>query len=458
MRAAQRLSITLAVCALALALRVSPLPTPPYDDLYHLKRMEAFPRVVDPDPDRGLGRAFCPWPPLYDFVCGAAVRVVDPRWLAPLGFTLLIALCCWRGYAIAAVVLAMSPYLIGVSRTSALDHHWLEPALMLLLLFATRRKNALLLAMALLAAIFVQTAFLAAAAIAFVALFLDASDESFGERAFAIAAAVIAIYRLTRPFAYPDSAWFLGWVHVGAFTAAAIALALRRRGVHALVALAAGAVALAPVVPMLIRGAHFFGGDAWLSTIVEFQPMFHDPSRIGTDFANVTGGVVAIAFIARRHRTVALFAIVYLLLALTSRRFLVPAIPLIAVAAAIAIHEARTRAAAIVLAALTLVPPLAYDAYDVAHPTPPNARDAQLVAFATHIRSLPPGRVLAPWWMGHAIDVIGKHAVVLDNFGSMPDDALFTRANDALRTRDVAWCRAHDIRYIVIGNDVRRID
>ena len=77
--------------------------------------------------------------------------------------------------------------------------------------------------------------------------------------------------------------------------------------------------------------------------------------------------------------------------------------------------------------------------------------ERQLYEIAEEIRALPPGRVLAPWWMGHAIDVIGRHPVVIDNFGSMPDEALFTRANAALRDRDFAWCRAHDIRYVVVG-------
>src|SRR5207237_214574 len=169
-------------------------------------------------------------------------------------------------------------------------------------------------------------------------------------------------------------------------------------------------------------------------------------------------GALLALLIARRHRTVALFAIVYLLLALSSRRFLVPAIPLIALAASIAIAEARTRAAAIALSLLTLAPPIAYEVYDRVRGNVPAPADARVVALANQIATLPPGRVLAPWWMGHAIDVIGHHPVVIDNFGSMPDAALFTRANEALRTRDVAWCREHDIRYVVIGNDVRRID
>ncbi|MEA2572547.1 MAG: hypothetical protein QOI24_4548 [Acidobacteriota bacterium] len=454
----KRLLLAIALGALTLVLRVSPLPMPPFDDLYHLKRFAAFPHLLDPDPDRGLAGAFCPWPPLYDFVAGGASKVIGTTWLAPLGFALFVAFCAWQVSWLAALALAISPYLIGVSRTNAIDHHWVEPALMLFLLYATKKRSAPLLALSLLAAMFVQTAFLAAAAIAFVALFIDGTEDKQPGIGFAAAALVIALYRLTRPDSYPDSAWFLGWVHAGAFTAAAVALALRARGVRPLAALGAGALVIATVLPMLLRGAHFFGGDPWLSSIVEFQPMFRDPSRIGTDIANLTGGALLSFAIFKRHRTVALFAIVYLLLALSSRRFLVPAIPLFAVAASLAFAEARSRVAAFVFVAMTIAPPLAYVIYDELRPEVASPMNVRVVTMANRIAALPPGRVLAPWSMGHAIDVIGRHPVVIDNFGSMPDEALFTRANEALRTRDVAWCRAHGIRYIVIGNDVRRID
>ncbi|PYQ52365.1 MAG: hypothetical protein DMF59_04865, partial [Acidobacteria bacterium] len=160
---------------------------------------------------------------------------------------------------------------------------------------------------------------------------------------------------------------------------------------------------------------------------------------------------ILIFLIAKRHPTLAAFGIVYLVLALSSRRFLVPAIPLLIIAGAIAATEMR-KAAAVIAIAATLAPPIAYDVYvGPALSRPPERR---LYEVAEEIRPFPPGRVLAPWWMGHAIDVIGRHPVVIDNFGSMPDEALFARASAALRDRDFAWCRAHDIRYVVIGRQV----
>ena len=343
---------------------------------------------------------------------------------------------------IAGIGLAISPYLINISKTAAIDHHWIEPALLLMIVFATVRRRPVLLGLALSAAMFVQTAFLIAAAIAFAICF----TQRWGWISFAMPAIAIALYRLAQPSGYPDSAWFLGWPHAACFAAAAIACAL---------GLLFGAIVIIPFVPALMHGLSFFGRNAWLRTVIEFQPMFRDASRIGTDIANLTGGAILIFVIARRHPTLAAFGIVYLVLALSSRRFLVPAIPLLIIAGAIAAKEAATKTKALAAIALTLVPPIVYDGWKVTHPEQTGVSVSQQIA--EEIRASPPGRVLAPWWMGHAIDVIGRHPVVIDNFGSMPDEELFARASAALRDRDFAWCRAHDIRYVVIGRQVMQL-
>jgi hypothetical protein len=74
------------------------------------------------------------------------------------------------------------------------------------------------------------------------------------------------------------------------------------------------------------------------------------------------------------------------------------------------------------------------------------------IAKAHELRRQPPGRVLAPWSMGHALDVLGGHAVIIDNFGSMPDPALFEAANAALAGRDLEkFCREHKVRYVILS-------
>ena len=444
---ARKFWVAAAVFVISITLRFDPAATyPPYDDLYHAKRIAwsaaHFPHVLAFDPDRGLSGAFCPWPPLYDLACGAvALTGVSLKWLPPFGFSLLAATLGFAVGPVAGIGIAISPYLINVSRTAAIDHHWIEPALLLLILFATARRRPLLLGIALTAAMFVQTAFLIAGAIAFAICF----RQQWGWISFAMPAAAIAIYRLAQPEGYPNSAWFLGWPHAACFAAAAVACSF---------GLIFGAIVVAPFLPTILHGLSFFGRDTWLSTIIEFQPMFRDGSRAGTDIANLSGGAILIFFIARRHPTLAAFGITYLLLALTSRRFLVPAIPLLVVAGAIAAAEMQTKTAAMIAIALTLIPPVAYDVWSFGHP---ERVDRSVVVVANAISPLPPGRVLAPWWMGHAIDVIGRHPVVIDNFGSMPDESLFERASAALRERDFAWCRAHDIRYVVIGGKIVRL-
>jgi len=72
---------------------------------------------------------------------------------------------------------------------------------------------------------------------------------------------------------------------------------------------------------------------------------------------------------------------------------------------------------------------------------------------ARFLHGQPPGRTLAPWSVGHLLDVDGGRAVVVDNFGTMPDEIAFERAHDAfLTTHEDAlarYCDANGIRFIV---------
>ncbi len=62
--------------------------------------------------------------------------------------------------------------------------------------------------------------------------------------------------------------------------------------------------------------------------------------------------------------------------------------------------------------------------------------------------------MLAPWSFGHAIDVIGGQPVVIDNFGSMPDERAFRNAIEAmLSIREkqlLSYCRERAVRYLVL--------
>jgi hypothetical protein len=87
-------------------------------------------------------------------------------------------------------------------------------------------------------------------------------------------------------------------------------------------------------------------------------------------------------------------------------------------------------------------------------PVPPNQQ--QWLRAAEFMKHQEPGRVLGPWSLGHAIDVEGKHPVVLDNFGTMPDARTFERAHEALLSRAetslARYCDANGIRYLILDN------
>jgi hypothetical protein len=451
----KKITTVLLVAAVALALRVAgEHQIGPFDDAYHLKRIASFPATIQFDPDRA---AWCPWPPLYDFAMGAAGPRAAP-WLPPVAFALFAGALAWFFGGVTGFAVALAPYVIGISRAGAIDHHWAEPILVAAMMVAatsrltvdscrltgtrpvncqpsTVNQRRVALAIVMTCGLFVQTALIIACGLVFIVLWMRGVRAP---RPFAATALAIVLWRLAVP--YPNNAWFLGWPHAALMTAAAVALALRPRWY----ALPLGAAVTLPFLPQIAEGLTFFRADPWLASIAEFQPMFRDPAAVGTDFANLGGAALALVFARKRWNAAMPFAIVYFVLALTSRRFLVVAIVVVLLAAV-----ERTWIAIL----LTLIPPAAYDAWALAHPQP-----VEQVPFvvAAEIAKLPPGRTLAPWHLGHAIDVFGHHAVVIDNFGSMPDEMRFTTANDALIQTHPAelasYCARNGVAYVALDN------
>jgi hypothetical protein len=496
----------------------------PVDELYHWKRMSYsaahFPHVLEFDRDRGVDGAFCPWPPLYDVMAGGAARLLGAStrtdksvcatqdkpcgtdtlvcaasdevlrrviWFPPILFALFTGITVFilaRRRAIVAtltgIALATSPFLVTTSWIGSIDHHFLEPILTFAILGATclaiqarsrgeTMRAAVLLGIAITAAMFIQTALLIAAALAFAVLFF-ATDGVAGAVAFSIAAIAIAIYRLTRPAGFPDNQWFLGWTHATLFAAAAVACALlpkrsasgtlARRRVIALIAGALLVIAIPTVRASIFTGSHFLGGDRWLRTIQEFQPLWRARGDdLLSDVVGLSGGAILVWFLAIKTRdktrlTIAIFAIAYLCLTLTSRRFWIIAIPLLALAGAMYVPLiARKRLALLAALAITLPPPLQLAGWLMTPMNvPPNQQ--QWLEATSFISTLPPGRILGPWSLGHAIDVEGKHPVIVDNFGTMPDAATFEHAQQALLAPDEAtlarYCDAANVRYLVL--------
>jgi len=510
----------------------------PVDELYHWKRMVYsachFPHALEFDLDRGIGGEFCPWPPLYDVASGGLARLILSTdrsvcatsvpasatapatrqaecgtdtlvcadevlkrivWFPPILFAIFVGATVfalrksWQVATITGIALATSPFLVTTSWIGSIDHHFLEPVLTFAILAATclgirggnRIRAGILLGLAITAAMFVQTALLISAALAFAVLFFF-SDGIAATLGFGIAAIAVTIYRLTRAPGFPDNQWFLGWTHASLFAAAAVACAIlsvrsersaggppavpppARRQVFALIA---GAIVLlaSPTVPAsLFTGAHFFGGDRWLKTIQEFQPLWRARGQdLLSDLVGLSGGAILVWFLLiRAIRTrdwprlaVAIFAIAYLGLTITSRRFWIVAIPLLALAGAMYVPLiARKRLAIFAALMIALPPPLQLAGWMMTPITPVPSNQQQWLRATSFIRMLPPGRVLGPWSMGHAIDVEGHHAVIIDNFGTMPDANTFERAQEALLARDEAtlarYCDAAGVRYLIL--------
>src|ERR1051326_3622158 len=459
--------LAIAAFALALSLRVSNArfaELSPVDELYHLKRMTHF---VDFDADRN---AFCPWPPLYDRAFGALAHghgLAWIRWFPPILGALFVALTVvWLDHrfgqaaAIAAgIALATSPFIVTQSWVASIDHHWTEPIFVVAIIAAFIDRRPLLLARALTAAMFVQTALLVAAALAFAIAFVTFD----GTIAFAIPAIAIALYRATRPPGYPDNAWFLGWTHAALFAAAAVACVIQSKiqnpksKIAAALASAAAIVLATPTAPSaLLGGLRFLGGEPWLQTINEFQPLW---KAHADDLLSILAGlgvgailVWPLALRAWREKdvargTVAAFAILYLLLTITSRRFWSVSIPLLAIAGAI-----QAGKNCLLLAMVALIPAVQFVLWMQNPAPPPSVAYAGWFRAARFLHAQPPGRVLAPWSVGHLLDVDGGRPVVIDNFGTMPDDIAFARAHDAFLTTHeeslARYCDDNGIRFV----------
>jgi asparagine N-glycosylation enzyme membrane subunit Stt3 len=492
--------IALAILALALSLRVTNARTAivdgiprlsPFDELYHLKRIAFFPGILERDSDRGVAGKplWCPWPPLYDLTAGAIVHLTGARsitdvlihvvWIPPIVFALFAAIAALvvtraRGAiagALTGFTLATSPFLVHFSSIGSIDHHWLEPPLafaiaccVVFLIQHCERGCVILLGIAMTAAMFVQVALLVTCGLAFAVLFVMKRRAAL---AFVIPAMTIALFRLTRAPDYPNSEWFLGWPHAALFAGAALAIFLRVRRTPVILALAAaGALVLAipTAAEAFIGGSHFFGGDPWLRTISEFLPVLGEPAAdFISDIVLLSGGLILVWLLAMRRndedRTIAFFAIVYLLLDLSSRRFRPLAISFLALAASLYVgrlFEERRRFAVMALLLVALPPPIQLATWPIEDPLA--GKDPWLRASAFFHAQTPGGRILAPWGMGHFLDVIAGRPVIVDNFGSMPDRVTFERAHDAfLATNEEAltrFCDAAGVRWIVFDNPV----
>jgi hypothetical protein len=232
------------------------------------------------------------------------------------------------------------------------------------------------------------------------------------------------------------------------------------------------ACAVPHAAPALLSGSRFFGGDPWLATIVEFQPLFFAGwSSALSGAARLGAGIVLLLAVtrpssgSRGYPVLLLFAAAYLVAALTSQRFLVCAVTLLALGGAVAVGrclKAKGWPLALLATALVLLPWLVLlpERIPARVPNfPPEALPFGRAALAIQGRG--PGRVLSPWSWGHLFHVIGGKPVLVDGFGASIGRGQFENALGAVlaaREDHVAdFCRRTQTRWIVLDNPLTHL-
>ena len=470
---------------------------PPVDDLYHARRiLEAVERpafLSEPDPRRGVDGAFCPWPPGWDLSAALLARALGRRgepgiltvvvFIPPLVGTLLAGAGCFLvsrrwglvpGF-VTGFLLALTPALLEVSSAGQIDHHFLEPPLLLVLLAATlgvaragHGKRAgvsgLVLGVVLSAALFVQVSLLLAAGVALAALLaVSPGPRALGSAAlgFGLAGGAVAAYRLSRPDrlsrepVVPRNAPRGGAPGGGP--------RLRGRG---------GARALRPPpcdgeAPRRgVRGPRAPGRPGVRRRLPGGRALPR-----GRPVARPDRGVPAAPRTRRRER---------LERAPRPRgrrrgraRSSVPPVPRPGLRAprprALRARSPRGRVRATEVrragralprgrrrsdrdagpegpggrwrpaawATVALVPTLVGALPYLREPRPIVSAFATPLRAARFLREAPPaGRVLGPWYLGHAFDVLGRRGVLVDGFGTMPGRFAFESAHEALVSTD----------------------
>lgn len=266
----------------------------------------------------------------------------------------------------------------------------------------------------------------------------------------------------------------LAWIaaHAGPF----------RRRVAALAALVACAIAAAALVPGLageviagVRG-WLLARDPWLAKVEEFQPLFSavaGPKRIYI----LWGGIgIALPFLApvaawagwrespRRAAALLFQAFAMTGLALLQLRFGRPAVPVLAASGGVALAALAARVpvrpavAGALAPALVLVALLADRSTWLAIADTPLDKGDALVAAAFDLRGAgqeerAPG-VLAPWDMGHEVNVLGRRPVVANGFGSYLDATGYDEVLRAYTLPEaglLAWMERRRVGYVIAG-------
>jgi asparagine N-glycosylation enzyme membrane subunit Stt3 len=268
-------------------------------------------------------------------------------------------------------------------------------------------------------------------------------------------------------------------VALAGLAARAGAVPRRALALAGLLAAAIGAAALVPGLLTQVRdGVHgwLLAKDPWLATVEEFQPVWSPVAgvrRVHTLWGLAGFTLPALAPVAAwatwregRARAAALLfqALAMAGLAVLQLRFGRPATPVLAAAggvalAALAARFPVRRSLALALApALALTVLLADRATWRATAAAPLDKGDATVAAALDLRARAPDEsspgVLAPWDMGHEMNVLGRRPVVANGFGSYLDAAGYEEVRRAYTLPEgelVAWMERRRVGFVVAG-------
>jgi asparagine N-glycosylation enzyme membrane subunit Stt3 len=306
-----------------------------------------------------------------------------------------------------------------------------------------------------------------------------------GVLALVASAPMVASHGRAMSFAFPSylqpALIALAGVGIALAWVAARAATLPQR-VTALVALTVAAAALAALVPGLVvqvidgvRG-WLLARDPWIATIEEFQPAWRVAAGVPRlqslwGFAGFALPFLAplAAWASRREAPARALALLFQALAMAALavlqiRFGRPATPVLAASGGVALAVVAIRfpvrpALAHALAPALVLMVFAADraAWAATAAAPLDKGDA-LVGAAFDLRELRPGEsapgVLAPWDMGHEVNVLSRRPVVANGFGSYLDAAGYEEVGKAYTLSEpalLAWMEGRRVGYVIAG-------
>jgi len=208
-------------------------------------------------------------------------------------------------------------------------------------------------------------------------------------------------------------------------------LKLRRKvyafGSLMVLAFSVGFFMLFGLVP-IIKGIEYLGGQGFASLSFEATRTLDDPERLNSilSFSWPLAPIGALVLLTRKEtRTISLISFFYLALALFQRRFLVVTSPFYCILLSYLFFFGKSRLTQGVVKSF-IVLSFAPCIYHIAKLEPLSAQDKAIYKVVNLLKDKD-GAIFAPWFYGHVFQFETKRPTLCDNFFGVPesDEALF---------------------------------